>query len=313
MLKTFRRCSNILTYLAILLITAPATVQAGSYAVTASVAFPAPTQAAIIDSSLDNKTVNDAQLRVYGTCESLNPDTVIVIMRSGETAGSGSCATNNTFSIEITLRQGANTLVARSASVSGLYGPDSSPISVKLILNEPPVAQPQTVNPRLSEEKQQQDSPIPNPVEDKDINQAVSEGFEGIISVPFTTLSVENNAHIDISISGGKSPYTINVNWGDGTIDSKVVQTASTYGFDHVYKKAGTYRVKSTARDVLGAVTVYEHTIVSTQPVPKKATTSPAKFIPKKSVNYFIPLMLGSLLLVALLTLLAEKRHGSKK
>jgi hypothetical protein len=79
-------------------------------------------------------------------------------------------------------------------------------------------------------------------------------------------LSSDNEATIDITVSGGTTPYTIILNWGDGTTDTHTVDQPGTYTFTHTYEKSGDYTIHGLVRDVLGATTVLQYAVVSGQP-----------------------------------------------
>jgi hypothetical protein len=45
---------------------------------------------------------------------------------------------------------------------------------------------------------------------------------------------------MQISLSGGLSPYALHVNWGDGKYSTMVQKDATTFSISHTYKSAGT-------------------------------------------------------------------------
>lgn len=276
------------------------TLYADSYSVSASVDFPAPQQAAVIDPNLDASTVQTALLSVTGTCEVLQPNAVITIMRNGSVAGSTNCTNSGTFHVNITLREGSNQLIARSASVSALYGPDSQPVVVTLNLPPPPppVTQPEpTVVPEPDVATQQPETSTDVVIDNQAIDEGVRQNLTAIPTQPFTAMKEDNVTTISFVVDGGRAPYDITVNWGDGTTDTMTVQKPDTYTFKHTYKNAGTYHVNGQVRDVLGAVTHFEYVVVSTKPI-RNQPIAVTNFAPKDSVNYYVPIALGALLVV---------------
>lgn len=227
----------------------PGQVIAASYDVAATVAFPAPTQPAVFTNSPNGTTVDTAQITLTGTCEALTPNGAVSIWRNGVAIGSTPC--NGSFSVAVMLTEGTNTLVARSASISAQYGPDSSSISVTLVL-------PVSTTPAAPAPAQENMTPT-----DSAINAGVAGGLTALPIQTFGVMDTVNEVALDIVIDGGRSPYTVRINWGDGSEETKVVDTLGTYRFVHVYAKPGTYTVKGVIRDVLGAVTTFSYAIVS--------------------------------------------------
>lgn len=250
---------------------------AASYDVNASVPFAAPTQPAIFTTGLDGSTVTNAELVLTGTCQLLNPHTSVSIWRNGSVIGSAPC--NGTFSVSVILQQGANTLIARSASVSNNFGPDSSAITLTfaLPLTNPPVSPPQPGTPVM-----------PTP---QTINYGAATELSVVPSQPFTAMSTDNEVAVDIIVSGGKGPYTVQINWGDGVQEIKVVDELGVHRFTHVYAKPGTYTVRGLIRDVLGAVTSFTYAVVS-EKVSTPDVESPLISLPTPSdpKQWWVPL-----------------------
>lgn len=227
-------------------------VFADSYNLTAQVEFPAPTTPAVITGGINGKTVQSATMVVNGTCQALTPNGAVSIWRDGIAIGSAPC--NGTFSITITLKNGANTLIARSASVSELYGPDSDPATVTLVLPSPVPAPDRTpANPAT--------------VDDTSQNAGVARNLTAKPSQAFSTLDKNESIILMVVVAGGETPYTIYINWGDGSEETRTVDRPGTYQFSHQYAKDGAYTVKGVVRDVLGATTTFSYAVVSQKPI----------------------------------------------
>lgn len=245
-----RRLPALLLLLSVLcLVVLPTKVIAESYDVNASVAFPAPTQPAVFTNSPNGTSVGSPQITLTGTCEALVPNGVVSIWRNGTVVGSAPC--NGTFSVAVMLLNGSNTLVARSASISSQYGPDSNVITVTYIL--PPQTPPS--------------APLPAQPNEAPSVPALEAGIAAnLVVLPtqaFGVMNTVNEVALDINVIGGRSPYTIRINWGDGSEETKVVDQLGLYRFTHVYAKPGTYTVSGVIRDVLGAVTTFSYGVVS--------------------------------------------------
>lgn len=308
MSRRFTLLSNILSVFALLLSIVPQ-VAAADYNVSASVDFPPPSQAAVFTNSPDGQTVNSASLTLTGTCEALTPNGVVSIWRGGISIGSGPC--NGSFNIVVVLTEGVNTLIARSSSVSAQYGPDSTPVTVTLEL-------PPTVNPP---------TPVPapgtnTPATPVSINAGAARQLTARPSQPFGLMNtVTNEVALEIIVEGGSNPYTIMINWGDGSEETKVIDQLGTYRFTHIYAKPGTYTVKGVVRDVLGTATTFEYAVVSEKaaPQPENSTDISKPAVPAQDSGNWLwlwLLILLSLLLVAIgygFGWLAAKRRKPKR
>lgn len=261
---------------------------AATYDVTASVDFPAPTQPAVITGSIDGTTTDTATLVVNGTCEVLVPNGVVSIWRDGIVIGSAPCT--GTFSVTVALQEGANELVARSASVSSQYGPDSTPVTVTLVLPVPaPAPTPAPSSPGATDDVSQ--------------NAGAASELSATPAQAFSTISSDNAVVLMVVVAGGSTPYTIYINWGDGTEETRTVDQPGTYQFSHTYTKDGSYVVNGVVRDVLGATTSFNYAVVSQKPAPQPVTSAKDKVVSSQAqTEFWWPWLYISLgLLVAIL------------
>ena len=239
-----RRVASVLrpiVLLAFLVLSVPA--GATSYDVSAIVPYPAPTIAATIDSSLNGITVQSPVFRLFGTCQYLAPATIISIYRGVLPVGSTSCGVDGKFQIDVSLSEGANSILVRSSSITDGYGPDSLVGSVTLTM------------------------PVETPTQIAE-KQKVSSDLLISTDTPFVALTeLHRTATIGVVISGGDTPYTVQLNWGDGTIESRTVDAAGTYTFTHEYLKPGTYRAVAVVTDVKGAQREYYFAVVNAGPL----------------------------------------------
>jgi hypothetical protein len=235
----------------------PAAVLADSYQVNASVAFPTPTQAADFDSSLDGTTVQAALQTVSGTCQVANPVNTVLITRGGSSVGSTPCS-GGAYSLQITLVEGANTLVARTVNPTGQYGPDSTPITMTLYL-------PPTVTPTPNTPVPSAPASTPQEVTAK-TNSGAAADLTIVPTQPFGVMNDQTNeVTITVTVGGGTTPYTVRINWGDGSVDTHNIDLPGQYTFSHTYEEAGNYTVRGSVQDVLGATTVFNYAVVSTK------------------------------------------------
>ncbi len=277
-----------------LLLLVPLRVSAASYDVSASVAFPAPTQPAVFDNSLANAVSENEVFEVFGTCEYNPPTTIVVIMREVTILGSVNCESNGTFRLDVTLVRGNNNLIARSSSISGNYGPDSSPLSVSYA--------PKPAEPGAPEASVDSDLTITSPE-------------------AFTSLDDENTGTIQITVGGGKGPYTIAINWGDGTTETLMVPDAGTFSFRHTFLSKGIFKVVATVTDVLGVSKVYQF-IVSSMSLPSDATevetSQPAVIQKNEGMKWYViaggaALLATTLVIIGLSSFWLGRRYQYRK
>ncbi len=277
-MKQVIRRVGLLVSIALLALSFGKTALAASYDVSASVAFPVPTQAAVINTALNNVTVQNAAFLLSGTCQSLTPTSVISVWRGATSLGSQVC-TSNSFSIQINLSEGANTLVVRTANVSNVYGPDSAPITVTLrtpvVTPTPPTQTPPAATTPGAANLTSSDNTA--------FNNAAKSGLTITPPEPFSVLPTNNQVQLSFYIDGGSTPYTVELNWGDGTTETKVVEKPGTYTFTHQYRKSGNYTVKGRIKDVLGAVSELSHAVVAVKPLDKSVGVTTIQASPTKN------------------------------
>lgn len=281
-------------------------VYADQYDVNAVVPYDPPTQASVIQQPTSGE-VHQAQQVISGTCQEAAPypDFVVSIWRSGFSLGSAVCDQGR-FSIPIVLREGQNTLIARTITVTGDYGPDSDPLL--LTLTPPVTAQP------LPPAAQQ---PASDTEKTTAINQGALTGLVVTTEKPFSRMNEDNAATIAVVVSGGQRPYTLQLNWGDGTIESYSLAGPGTYAYSHTFQYVRAYPVLVQVRDSQGAYVEYQYSVVSTT----KQTTNGGGVIAKttdESPAWWARLWYLLLIFVGLFVLLvsywlgwhkAEKRY----
>jgi len=232
----------------------PNQVFAEDYNVNASVPYPAPTQAATIVTPAANTVVNNAQQTVTGACEQLNPPTVVSIWRGGVLLGSAPCNSGG-YSVAGVLSPGPNTLIARTANASQIYGPDSSG---RVVTFELPAAPIEPLPPAVTQ-------PTSPAQQTTAINAGSSNNLTLTTAVPFSLLSTTDEVSVQVVVQGGQQPYVVQINWGDGSVESFQVSTPGTYEYKHSYQAKKIYQVGIKVRDVLGSYTEYAYTVITGQ------------------------------------------------
>lgn len=230
-------------------------VFADSYDVSAEVPYQVPSIPATANSGLNNITVGTRVFQLSGNCQFIAPATVLSIYRSGASIGSTACAANGTYSIAIDLVVGSNVLTIRTSNLNDVYGPDSLPVNVTYSPIAPSTPQTQGSNTAPSAQTDQS----------SDLSIATEH--------PFAQISADQKSvTIAVVVGGGASPYTIEINWGDGSVDTKQVASAGSYVFSHDYKKSIIYQAKATVTDVLGIIRTHFFAIIANGPLSQEAT-----------------------------------------
>lgn len=226
--------------------------QSGTIQLAGTVNGPPPEIAAQITSPQNGTHFNDPQIEVSGTCLE---DNYIEIYRKDIFAGMTICSTEGTFSITITLVPGANDIKAKTRDAIGQYGPDSAVITLYL-------------------DSKNVSSPGASP----------STGAYSVSTKPFLiyTTPVQRGVllgqsmKLDYEIDGGTAPYTIVIDWGDGTPTSIIRhEKAGDYSAFHVFKKSGQTTVRLSGIGANGEkATMQTIIVVHASSVPISATAT---------------------------------------
>jgi hypothetical protein len=111
-------------------------VFAASYDVTAKVSAPMPTQLPVIASPNTNSEQQLPSVFVTGVCEVVVPQVVVLLVRGGETIGSGNCLPDGTFSILVGLVLGQNIIYPQYITITDDKSTLGAPI---IVVYAPPV------------------------------------------------------------------------------------------------------------------------------------------------------------------------------
>jgi hypothetical protein len=235
--------------------------QAASSLLTFTVQGPPPTIAATIDQPTDGQHFTTPTQTVRGTCPS---GLGLEIYRNGAFAGSTMCDVNGLYAVLITLVPDQNDLVARDVDALSQYGPDSTTVSVFYDAPPPPTPTPTpsptaTPSPAATPQGAPRSTPRPTatpkiailPAPTLDSAEHFYQGVE--VNTPVTW---------EVVLSGGRAPYRVTWEWGDGTSDTLSVASAGTIKHDHTYDKPGTYQVTVRVKDALGRETVLQVVVI---------------------------------------------------
>jgi hypothetical protein len=231
---------------------------------------------------------------VSGTCQDVYPASIVAIYRQGVLVGSAACTVSNAFQLDVTLIDGQNVLLAKIYNMNGIYGPDSSTVTISYT---PPVVIAPETPPQVVTESAPSDLSI-------------------VTTTPFQAIdATHKTVQVSVLVDGGATPYTIELNWGDGSTDSKQVGVSGTYTFMHDYIKPATYQAKAKVTDVLGASREQVFVVVAPGPLSQTSQSKPTGSVAventKKDHSYYWYIFGGLLLLVAgiMIGILTDRRR----
>lgn len=233
--------------------------QAGSIGLTGSVPTTPPKVAATITSPSNGQHFSTSPITVSGTCPS---GTLVEIFKNSIFAGSTPCTSNGTYSLQVDLLFGKNSLTAQVFDVLNQAGPLSAAVTVFYDAGVPQAAPSTFLNLTGAQLLLETD--------------AVYRGtFPG------------QSLNVPIDVIGGTPPFAINVEWGDSNNQVVPRKANGTFNAMHVYKRAGTYQITlqgTDSRQLVAYLTVAA--IVNGQP----AVTGTPVSLTKSSGNKVLAL-----------------------
>lgn len=243
--------------------------QAESIGLTGTMPGKPPTEAAVIKTPVDGQRLTTSPVTVSGTCPD---DTLVEVFKSDIFAGSTACTSSGTFTIDIDMLIGGNTLVAKVYDALNQTGPDSNKVNIyydALPTQAAPLASLDFGGAQLL-------------LSTDAVFRGVFPGKE--LSMPITVL-------------GGTAPYAINIQWGDSTNSIVSRKDNLVFSSTHVYKKPGTYQISIQASDAKNRVAfISVVAIVNGQPAVANTTTSATTTVNKLLVLW--PLYIGTIAVV---------------
>lgn len=185
--------------------------QSGSVGLSGTVRGPAPTQAATITTPRSGQHTTSIPITVSGVCPA---NTFVEITKNDAFAGATSCQDDGTFTLDVDLFDGQNTLVARVSDALGQFGPDSAGVIV--FYDAPSLSLP-----------------------------GGSVGRQLFLQASVTVQAVAPAQQVarSVTIVGGVGPYAVSWDWGDGTSSLVSQAVEGTTTSSHAYERPGNYRV----------------------------------------------------------------------
>ena len=185
-----------------------------------------PDVAATITKPVNGQRFATSPVTVAGTCPK---NTLVEVFKNKIFAGSIPCSDDGTYSLDVDLLIGKNTLVARVYDNLNQAGPDSN----KVVVYYDAIA------------------PNAGPLTSLDFG-----GAQLLLNTDAVYRGIFPNQEMamPIDILGGTPPYAINVQWGDSS--NKVIPRKNnlTFSATHAYQKPGNYQVSIQGSDANGRV-----------------------------------------------------------
>lgn len=225
--------------------------------VLAKVSAAIPTTGAVITAPVDQSETSDKTVDVSGTCQYLPPATIISLYSNTAFVGSTVCSPDSTFTLSITLQIGENQLLAKTSNSTDDYGPDSNSVRVTYTPQTPPTPVPPT-QPNSPDRLPDPSSSAPTPIPNASFNLSLRSKYTYLLFGPGKAAEWAG------SIEGGTAPYSLTIDWGDGTSTRRDNLPGEDISITHAYTKWTTYFVLVTARDASGAV--FEQRIAAVTP-----------------------------------------------
>lgn len=191
--------------------------QNSSLGLEATVPGAAPTQAATVATPTNGQVFTSIPITVAGLCKA---GLLIKVFSNNVFVGSATCESNGSYSLKIDLFSGRNDLVARVYDALDQQGPDSNVVSV-------------TFNDA----------------------QFIQFGSHVSVTSNYARLGADPGAVLSwpIIVSGGRSPYALSVDWGDGNGgDLRTIAFAGEQNITHTYTQAGVYAIVVKVSDANG-------------------------------------------------------------
>ncbi len=182
---------------------------------------PPPTDAPTISLPADGTVYQEIPITVTGLCT----DTLLVRLFKNNVFGGSAICDGGSYEIQIDLFPGANELVARQYDELDQASPESNKRNVTYAIEVPLIpGSPDQVAQRIT------------------------------LTTNFARRGADPGKELTwpITVSGGRGPYAISIDWGDGKNDLMTQTSAGTFDIKHIYDKPGVYKVLIKATDADG-------------------------------------------------------------
>jgi len=200
--------------------------QAYSVSLTGVMPEKPPVTAATITTPSNSQQFATTPVTVSGTCPA---QTLVEIFENNIFAGSTPCNANSTYTVQVDLLYGQNSLTAIDYDVLNQAGPVSNTVSVNY------------------------NQQAPSTSSEFNFNLSGSQLLLNTNAV-YRGVFPGQQLNVPISILGGVGPFAINVEWGDNTNQVLPSSNNTTVNATHVYSRPGTYKITIQGSDSQGRI-----------------------------------------------------------
>jgi hypothetical protein len=217
----------------------------GSIGLSGTMPAKPPKIAPTITSPSSGITINVSPVTVVGICAS---DTIIELYKNDVYAGAGACGTDKTFSIQIDLLYGNNTLIARAYDALDQASPDSNNVNIFYTNQQAGIGVSDSTN-TLAKQLVLHSSAI----------------FRG----------VEQNREMSIplDIIGGTAPFSVIFSYDGSSQDLITRSSNASFSQAHTFKRPGVYNLTIRASDITGQSAVLTSVVIVNGPTQVVSST----------------------------------------
>ena len=213
-----KHCVGILLF--ICCVALPVRAYADTYDVTASVLAPLPPTVPVVTGPTDNSVQQNPSVFVSGTCTIVVPNLIVVLIRDNQTVATGNCLPDGTFRILVGLVLGANVIYPKFVTITGQSSGYGQAITVSYEQQNQPVdASGNTTNTTTN-----------------DADKASIEKLKLDFNYDYVVYDTESVTKIAYTITGGKGPYEVSINWGDDTQKNVKLLHSGAQEAEHHYR-----------------------------------------------------------------------------
>ncbi len=229
--------------------------------VSATVPAPIPAGVPTIITPVNGATFTTSPIAFSGECPVITPAVIIQFIEGSDVLGSIPCQTDGTFSTSLAVSAGQHTITAQVITITGQTGQSSDPVSI-------------TYAPPLPATPTEPTAPhTKHAVSNNDATPFTLPGIDGLslLAIQLTQSFISYQPGHPISLratfSGGTPPYTITLNWGDGSTTTQTISDNEMHEFSHTYGQSNPYLLTITLTDARKEVLTRNYAVVDATPV----------------------------------------------
>jgi hypothetical protein len=240
-----------------------AVTSSGSTGLSGTVSAPPPKQAPTINIPRNGDNFSTIPITVSGLCPA---STLVEVYKNNVFSGSANC-TNGSYNLQIDLFNGRNDLIARAYDNLNQASPDSATVTVNF-------------------------------------SSPVSTGTSQLIlTTQFAKRGADPGAILTwpITVSGGRGPYAISVDWGDKSNPDLISQAIpGNFTLQHTYAQSGIYKVTMKVTDADGSPAFLQLVAIANGPIAQQGgSTSGSSLLTVQTKVMLWPIIVLFVLMIA--------------